>query len=247
MKTKITLLALFLISFVASAQIKVTNKKGEEVKDGYSATYQNTGGYDDTVDWYMKLKVKNTSEDKVYFRVVCDDLINTKGEFFQLCVGMLCRGSVNKGETYPSHDEDAVELAKGDSEEVSMINQEDPSDKVMKWAFRIQLFDGPEYERAKPIGKPIKFTYIYDKNLSVDDQKLEGVSMYPTLVNSTLTLTSKENLELSIFDLAGRKVDSKTINIGKQNVDVSSLSEQAYIVKLENENGKFLVKKIIKE
>lgn len=248
MKIKITLLVILLTSFIASAQIKVTNRKGEVVKDGYSAIYKDCGADDNPEpEWYMKLKVKNTSKETVFFRVVCEDIINNDGKGFNVCAGILCADNVIKNRPHPFPEDDAVKLDPSEDHAVSLVNRRTPSDKVLKWVFRIQLYDGPEHDRAKPIGKPIKFTYIYDKNLSINKHQLQNVSIYPTAVNSTLTINTKEDLQVSIYDLAGKEVVSKTITEGEQKLDVSNLQEQVYITKLENNNGQSLTKKIIKQ
>lgn len=67
--------------------------------------------------------------------------------------------------------------------------------------------------------------------------------IFPNPTSSVLNIDSKNTMNIDIVNILGAKVQSQTINIGANQIDVSSLNSGVYFVKAEN--GAFI--KFIKE
>lgn len=83
--------------------------------------------------------------------------------------------------------------------------------------------------------------------LSVDDNTIEGFSLFPTIVKQELNFTSRDRVDsISIFNLLGQEVLSSKPNLTNSSIDVSSLNGGMYIVKVKAA-GAIGTYKIIKE
>jgi hypothetical protein len=84
--------------------------------------------------------------------------------------------------------------------------------------------------------------------LSLDDMSLENQNLvlYPNPTNSKIYVNGfNTNIEyFEVLDIMGRTVLSG--NSTNDGIDLTSLSNNTYIIKLVDENGNILVKKIIK-
>ena len=88
---------------------------------------------------------------------------------------------------------------------------------------------------------------VVDMILSNGDFEKDGFAYYPNPVKNTLNLSYKQNIsEVSIFNLLGQKVLTKTIGAANAQVDMSSLSAGSYIVKVTADNQTKTIK-VIKE
>jgi hypothetical protein len=86
-----------------------------------------------------------------------------------------------------------------------------------------------------------------DPTLSIDDNKIEGLSLFPTIVKQELNITSQKIVDaITIFNLLGQQVYSSKPNSTNSSVDVSSLKGGIYMVNLKvgDSTGTY---KIIKE
>ena len=80
----------------------------------------------------------------------------------------------------------------------------------------------------------------------VDEELLGNIKLFPNPSDgNTITVSSKENLRLTFFDILGKKVLEGTSTTINKTVDVSILRTGIYFVKLENETGS-TTKKFIK-
>lgn len=76
-----------------------------------------------------------------------------------------------------------------------------------------------------------------------EEVKLTNFSVYPNPANNLISIDTKEELRVSIFDQKG----SRVINSTSKSIDVSSLSAGLYMIHLENNEGlvgteKFIIK-----
>ena len=70
--------------------------------------------------------------------------------------------------------------------------------------------------------------------LSVEDNRIEGFSLFPTVVKEELNFRSLNDVEqITVFNLLGQKVFSSTPNITESSVNLSSLKGGLYIVKVK--------------
>ncbi|NBL63692.1 T9SS type A sorting domain-containing protein [Flavobacterium sp. NST-5] len=93
------------------------------------------------------------------------------------------------------------------------------------------------------------FTAIscYQTVLSNDNFTLNEVKIYPNPVNDILNFSfDKEIRNVSIFNVLGQEILSKSFNENQSSINVSSLSPGTYLVKLNSENDTKTVK-IIKK
>ncbi|WP_299277692.1 PQQ-dependent sugar dehydrogenase [uncultured Psychroserpens sp.] len=93
---------------------------------------------------------------------------------------------------------------------------------------------------------------IVDDNLSVSDETLNSIRMFPNPAKNTLTfdLTNASNQinSVNIFDIQGKLIQSNT-NFDQQLVTLNtkSLTSGLYIVEIQGTDGKKSVRKLIKE
>ncbi|WP_452228479.1 MULTISPECIES: T9SS type A sorting domain-containing protein [unclassified Lacinutrix] len=81
--------------------------------------------------------------------------------------------------------------------------------------------------------------------LSVNQLEAFAFTMYPNPVKNKLNITSKEAItKLEVIDLLGRSV--LTVNEVSDSVDISSLTNAMYLIRVTSENG-ISTKKFIKE
>lgn len=75
--------------------------------------------------------------------------------------------------------------------------------------------------------------------LSLDEDLIEGVSMYPNPVKNEINIRLPSNvnqLELSIYNQLGQKIFHKAIQEDKKKIDVSDFASGIYLIKLSVEN-----------
>ena len=81
--------------------------------------------------------------------------------------------------------------------------------------------------------------------LGIDDNSLETMSIYPNPTTDKLYFKStlNENFKVSIFDILGKKVIEKSLNINEA-LDVTQLHTGIYIIRFDDYNNTF---KFVKE
>jgi hypothetical protein len=89
-------------------------------------------------------------------------------------------------------------------------------------------------------------TTITAPALSVDNNTLEGVAVYPNPVSETLSVKSPAGSDIQIYNILGGTIKSIKKANALQNISVSELRSGLYFVKITN-NGKVFQDKIIKK
>ncbi|MDC8001608.1 T9SS type A sorting domain-containing protein [Aequorivita todarodis] len=88
-------------------------------------------------------------------------------------------------------------------------------------------------------------SFSEDCSLSVDDQNLnEGVIIYPNPVKEFLNISMEQDANYSILTMNGQVVKNGTIAMGKNTLDVSSLAQGVYFIKIKTEK-ETAIKKLI--
>ncbi len=83
--------------------------------------------------------------------------------------------------------------------------------------------------------------------LSVNDYSLENSSIYPNPTSgNTLTIAIFEDVNITVFDILGKKVLKDEISIDDNQVDISNLNSGIYMIHLQAKNGS-VTKKFIKK
>jgi len=88
----------------------------------------------------------------------------------------------------------------------------------------------------------------YDTSTAaVENDIIEGLSLYPNPVNDILNIASQEKItKLSVYNILGKLVKTAQPNTTDVNIDLNSLSTGIYMVRIEAE-GKVSTQKIIKK
>ena len=83
---------------------------------------------------------------------------------------------------------------------------------------------------------------IYDPSIYVSNKDLtfrtNHFKVYPNPAKNNITIETPNmvsNVTLTIFDIKGQELIFKQLNENKSKVDISSLSNGAYIVKIESD------------
>lgn len=242
MKTKLLSLLLTLSIVLCYGQFEVRQFSDDAlITDGQVLNFSEAGcGINDNCNW--KFKVVNTSTtDPLYMRIFVDNLTNTDGSNFQLCFAGVCLNDVTLNSGYPST---AATIPAGGASNFgnNLWNQNPPSTTTpMSWTFRYQPFDA----NNNPIGTPLTLTYNFNPNLGVDDFNISNVSIYPSIASTNVTINSQEDLSVRIYDILGKQVKEAKITTDNNTIDVSDLAPQMYILRLENNSGDRLIKKIL--
>lgn len=85
---------------------------------------------------------------------------------------------------------------------------------------------------------------LYTGTLSVDDFSLEKITIYPNPTSNTITVQTSDALKkVQVYNLLGMKVlESKSQKV----INLQQLPVGTYLLKIETEDGKVGIKKIIK-
>lgn len=106
---------------------------------------------------------------------------------------------------------------------------------------------GKNYYRLKVIDKA--GNYSYSNIVMIDDKGRDDVQVYPTIFTSYFTVqnNNNNNLELQLFDVAGKLVLQKTLIQGTNIINTETLSKQTYYYQIKNNNSIVNTGKLIKQ
>lgn len=80
----------------------------------------------------------------------------------------------------------------------------------------------------------LSFTTQADPALGIKDHTIKGLSLFPTSVKQELNFTSQNKVDaINIFNLLGQEVYNSKPNATKSSLDISSLKDGVYIVKMK--------------
>ncbi|MEZ4803745.1 MAG: S8 family serine peptidase [Gelidibacter sp.] len=84
------------------------------------------------------------------------------------------------------------------------------------------------------------FGMALDNALSIEEAQVENIYLYPNPVKDLLYLQLPSNMEfsqVSIFDITGKQISSRTLNQSVKTLDVSSLHAGIYLLKFQTHNS----------
>ena len=106
------------------------------------------------------------------------------------------------------------------------------------------------------LGEPETLYYLIEDNtitllgatntLSTLNNTLTQLTMYPNPANDFYLIESNEDLLLEIFDIYGKKILKKKLQIGKNKIDTNRLATGNYFFKLSNSKEQ-VIKKVLKK
>lgn len=94
--------------------------------------------------------------------------------------------------------------------------------------------------------KDVTADYLETCVLSNDNFDVLSFSLYPNPVDDGFYIDSDYKGSLYLYDILGNQIIYRTLGIGVNYLDTSSFSAGMYLLKIENEKGNSLTKKIIK-
>lgn len=238
MKSKLLIICILLATVSVNAQYTVEDSEGTLIQEGDMVVYGATTYPEASFDFYVNNT--STSED-IRMRIEFVGAVNADGSMMELCFGE-CYTSIIVGESYPVG-LDVIVPPGGQTGEGNHFYNADPGNgtDMLDYEFRFFQVDATGNE----IGTSLSMIYRYDPALSVPDYEKLNVSIESTMVTDMLVVNVQEDVNVTIFDLQGKMVVFQKLNIGQQNIDVSHLSDQLYLVKFVNSEGASLVNKII--
>ena len=83
--------------------------------------------------------------------------------------------------------------------------------------------------------------------LSLEDQSLTDISIFPNPAKDILTISTVVDLNqriATVFDVTGKNISTNVTNRSKEQIDVNGLSNGTYFVQIIN-NNESLVKRVI--
>lgn len=195
----------------------------------------------------MYIDIYNDNSSPIFMKAQCTGLSNTDGSNFQFCIEGTCQNSVYVGLYTPTNPfQIAANGKNGNYDGFLNANPGDGVNYPCDYIFRFLQTDAS----GNVIGTPVSMTYRYQPTLSENSfDKLQnfGIKLYNTIIDNNLKLTTtKENLELNIFDLTGKQVLAKKILNGSNAISLSFLPKGVYQLIFINKNNQKLATKIIK-
>ncbi len=243
MKLKLLLLTLLGSVAIANAQYTVTDINGNELSNGDVLEF-GVQGYGTEANWEFFVTNDNPSE-TIYTRIEFVDAVNATGEFFELCYALQCYTDLSVGFTIPTAPE-VFPIAVGETTgQGNHFLNADPGNgtDILDYIFAFHQY---EADGVTEIGTPLTFTYRYDPNLlGVNDNNVVKLKVQSTVVTDQLVLDVNEPVSMLVYDLRGRIVKQARFETGRQEVNMSDLSAQAYIVQFQNEKGATQTTKIV--
>ncbi|GEQ87062.1 hypothetical protein ULMS_25700 [Patiriisocius marinistellae] len=229
MKFKLLLFGLFVTSISVNAQFTVADENGNPINDGDVIAVNSNDPSVATKDFF----VTNTSTETIFSTV---QYVSTDTPApFQLCYGGTCFDNIIVGNSYPPVTSPQVIEAgatTGPGNHFLYTGQEVTS--PVNHVFRFYQVDASGNET----GEDITITYLYDPSLGIGDNQVSLFSLSSTIVNDELIINSRENLDITIYDMRGRVIKKKSkLKKGTKRMSVGNLVPQLYIVKVTNENG----------
>jgi len=126
---------------------------------------------------------------------------------------------------------------------VSALRYTNSTYKVVYFGFGPEMLNTPNANEILTIAHDWFYGLITD--VEADNLFESNLTIYPNPTNGQLTINSTEQLSnVQVFDIMGNMVNQFSLNSGNQLINISSLSNGNYTLKINNQNGSFVNKKI---
>lgn len=240
MKQKFFFLSLFLVSLCVSAQFTMEDHDGNLITDGQVLVF---GGYlptDPSASY--EIYVNNTSTtDPIRMKAEFVSAINADGSLFEICFG-LCYTDITIGQHFPPNANYLEVLPGEQTPEGNHLANGEAGNGVdpVEYVFRFYQID----TNGDEIGNDLTLTYKYDPLLGLNDVNLLDVNVFNSSSNE-LTVEVAEEMVMKVYNLQGKLVKSEQLNIGTQQINMSNLSTQMYILHFENKSGVSHTEKVV--
>lgn len=235
MKIKLLLLAAIGCFSVANAQFTVADRAGNVLNDGDVIEFGSTDYSDSEYEFYV---TNDNPNNEIYTRIEVLSMENsTTGSFEQLCYG-LCYNDLVTGETVPPASDPALDIAVGETTGLgNHFWNNDPGNGADNVDFQFAFRQYEDPAGTIEIGTPLIFTYRYNPTLSVAENNIVNLTLESTVVSNQLVFNTNEAVNMMVYNVQGAVVKQGNFDAGRQIVNVSNLSPQAYIVQFKNNKG----------
>tara|TARA_B100000809_G_scaffold102674_1_gene101282 strand:+ start:22 stop:822 length:801 start_codon:yes stop_codon:yes gene_type:complete len=240
MKKTLLLIAVLFAAFTMNAQnpYSVADQDGTEITEGMVVEFTSPNAAERSLDYY----VTNNSAEDIYMRIEFVDAVNYDGTGFELCFG-LCYYDLEVGESVPQAPQSVIIAAGSTTPDYNHFAATLPSSEVQDYSFRFHQTDS----EGNDIGNSLNFTYRYNPILGLEDFNELGVTLTSTVILNDMQVNTLEELDMVIYNLQGKLVNSQKVSVGNQLINMSNLSSQMYIVKFSNNEGVSKTIKIVKK
>ena len=232
MKKVLFLLATILVTSPAFAQLEfqVETPEGDLINEGDVVAFNVLTSPEAYLDFF----VRNLSATPINMKIEFVSAQNADGSEMELCFG-LCYTGITIGNSYPGGP-DVITIDPGQTQPTAgdhFYNFDDGGGNPVNYVFRFYHVDGAGNE----IGGDLSFTYRYDPNLSVTDFSTVNADLGSTVINELLTIDSREELNVTVYNMLGAVVAQYKAVVGRNDFNLSNLSSQMYVVELSNKEG----------
>ncbi|MFT5237385.1 MAG: hypothetical protein ACI9M9_000977 [Flavobacteriaceae bacterium] len=239
MKQKILFLSLLFVAISSNAQYSIVDGDGNVFVDGQIVEYNTVAFPDAELEFF----VTNNGAAPINMRIdfVSALNINTPSGF-QLCFGN-CYFDIEVGDSVPPG---IGFIAIGANQTTGIGNHfygdyAGSGSDIVDYVFRFYETDGAGVD----IGNALTFTYRYNPTLGLDDLNKLNVEIDSTIISEILSLETTEALDVIIYDLQGRVVLKQRLDVGHQQINMSDLSSQMYLVHFQNNRGVSYTTKVV--
>lgn len=233
----ICLLALF-VSTLAQSQYSIADSDGNPINDG-DVIIKGSTAEADALSFFV------TNETDATLRSTIEYVSTDEPGGFQLCYGGQCYDPITTGNSYPPVTSPQIINAGATTGQGNKMFYNEVDNPVLSnHVFRFYLVD----EDGNDIGSDLTITYRYDPALGLDDvQSQLGITVASTVVGNSIALTSTEEATMQVYDINGRLMQTNSVIAGTQQINLSGLSSQLYLISFEGANGNKQTIKILKK
>ncbi len=242
MKQKILFLSLFLVSLCVNAQFTMEDHDGNMITDGEVVTFGVYSTPGNTIGSYDIYVNNPSTTDAIRMKAEFVSAINADGSAFEICFG-LCYTGIEIGDIFPPNANFVGIDPLGQSLEGNHLDNFEPgngSDPV-EYVFRFFQID----ENGDETGEELTMTYKYDPLLGLNDVNQLNVAVFSNSRSKLVTVQTVEELTMRVYNLQGRLIKTEKLNIGRQDISMSELSSQIYVLHFENNRGVSQVEKVV--
>lgn len=219
----------------ANAQFTVKGADGNIFHDGDIFEFGTTSYPEAELLFF----VTNTGSQDIFSRI--EYISNTNAEdplFEQLCYGVECYFGIALGGTVPPRSTDAVQITPGETTGLGnhfFSDDEGDGQGNVDFVFQFKLYE--DISSTTEVGETLMITYRYNPSLGVDAVKKVDLSLLTTVVSERLLVDVKEPVTATIYDLQGKLIKQLNLEVGNQEINVSDLSAQMYLINFRNAAG----------
>ncbi|MEZ4875588.1 MAG: T9SS type A sorting domain-containing protein [Flavobacteriaceae bacterium] len=226
-------------SLATFAQFNVETHDGDPIVDGQTVI---AGALNNSLGFYVN---NESTTDEIYMKIEFVSAVNYDGTDMQLCFG-LCYDPIVVGVSYPPGNE-VVTIQPGQNQNQEgdkFLNYNDGGGNIIDYVFRFYQLDAPG---GTQIGNDLTFTYRYDPALGIADVSVVNAQVVSTVVTDAIKINATEEATAVVYDIRGRVVANQNLIVGNNEINISSLPSQVYLVQISNQKGATQTTKVVKK